>query len=222
MVRRPRIEAMLTMTPGRFAATQRLPAVCATSQAPRRLVSTTASQSSSGISSAGFTMEMPALFTTMSIGPSAVSAASNAAFTDLPDCTSSSTAAALLPAFCSSACRDLRRSARRAAIATDAPAAASVRAKWTPRPDEAPVTSTTLPERSNRLDIADAPLFDVRPISTELCRFVIQIRPHPEEPHEVRRLEGWATIAVYPILRDARLRRAPQDEVVCGSAAYES
>ena len=43
-----------------------------------------------------------------------------------------------------SASSDARRSARRAARAMAAPAAASVRAKWAPRPDEEPVTSATL------------------------------------------------------------------------------
>ena len=76
---------MLTITPGRLAISQRLPAVCATSQAPRRLVLTTASQSSTGISSAGFTIEMPALLTTMSIGPSASSTAAKAAVIESPD-----------------------------------------------------------------------------------------------------------------------------------------
>lgn len=40
------------------------------------------------------------------------------------------------------------------------------------------------------------------------------ITPHPEEPREAWRLEGWATSRLLLILRDARLRRAPQDEVV--------
>src|SRR5471032_2958906 len=34
--------------------------------------------------------------------------------------------------------------------------------------------------------------------------------PHPEEPRDARRLEGWTTRT--SILRDARQRRAPQDE----------
>src|SRR5437762_2685982 len=38
--------------------------------------------------------------------------------------------------------------------------------------------------------------------------------PHPEEPHAVRRLEGWATSRLRPTLRDASLRDAPQGEVV--------
>ena len=94
---------MLTIDPGRFDATQRLPAVWVISQAPRRLVSTTASQSASGMSSAGFTIEIPALFTRMSTGPSVASTLSNAAAIDSADCTSRSTATALAPARCSSA-----------------------------------------------------------------------------------------------------------------------
>jgi len=38
--------------------------------------------------------------------------------------------------------------------------------------------------------------------------------PHPEEHAEGVRLEGWATLAMYPTLRDATLRVAPQGEVV--------
>jgi hypothetical protein len=39
--------------------------------------------------------------------------------------------------------------------------------------------------------------------------------PHPEERATGARLEGWATGKVrVPILRDAVLRTAPQDEVV--------
>ena len=133
------------MLPGRFSATQRFAAPCATSQAPRRLVSTTASQSSSGISSAGFTIEMPALLTTMSRGP----AASSAFPTDSADCTSSSIDLAAILAPSRSACRDFRRSVRRAASTTDAPASPRQRAKCVPSPDEAPVIKTVLPLRSN-------------------------------------------------------------------------
>jgi hypothetical protein len=47
-----------------------------------------------------------------------------------------------------------------------------------------------------------------------LRRMSIHKRPHPEEPRAVRRLEGWGHAPrPLPILRDARLRRAPQDEV---------
>ena len=43
-------------------------------------------------------------------------------------------------------------------------------------------------------------------------------RPHPEEPCAARRLEGWERAPrLRPILRDARLRRAPQDEVCLAS-----
>jgi hypothetical protein len=35
------------------------------------------------------------------------------------------------------------------------------------------------------------------------------------------RLEGWDTPRSLPILRDAALRAAPQDEFVCGSALNE-
>src|ERR1051325_2086520 len=40
------------------------------------------------------------------------------------------------------------------------------------------------------------------------------LRPHPEERSEGPRLEGSAASpGMWPILRDARLRRAPEDEV---------
>jgi hypothetical protein len=47
-----------------------------------------------------------------------------------------------------------------------------------------------------------------------LRRMSIHKRPHPEEPRAARRLEGWGHAPrPLPFLRDARLRRAPQDEV---------
>ena len=51
-----------------------------------------------------------------------------------------------------------------------------------------------------------------RPARNELNQF--KLPPHPEERREAARLEGWATGKVrVPILRDAVLRTAPQDEV---------
>ena len=50
----------------------------------------------------------------------------------------------------SSAASASRRSARRAATTTRAPTASSTRAKRSPSPDEAPVTTATLPSRRNR------------------------------------------------------------------------
>src|SRR5918993_140151 len=48
----------------------------------------------------------------------------------------------------------------------------------------------------------------------------INTRPHPAEPRAARRLEGWATMVLYPTLRDAVLRTAPQGECFgAGSAA---
>src|SRR5262249_21390069 len=38
--------------------------------------------------------------------------------------------------------------------------------------------------------------------------------PHPEEPCVAWRLEGWATPRLFPTLRDAALRAAPQGEDV--------
>jgi hypothetical protein len=39
-------------------------------------------------------------------------------------------------------------------------------------------------------------------------------KPHPEQRREAVRLEGWEPVLLLPILRDAALRAAPQDEVV--------
>ena len=49
------------------------------------------------------------------------------------------------------------RSARRAQIATSAPASANPVANATPRPDEAPVTTTTLPSSVKRLRMLGTP-----------------------------------------------------------------
>ena len=91
----------------------------------------------SGISSAGLTIEIPALLTTMSMGPSARSTASKAAAIDSADCTSSSTASPPCAVASSSACSDARRSAaprrehdgraRRASIARNARQAPTTR-----------------------------------------------------------------------------------------------
>src|SRR5258705_11509106 len=43
-----------------------------------------------------------------------------------------------------------------------------------------------------------------------------QARPHPEERSAGPRLEGWEPVLLLPILRDAALRAAPQDEVGAG------
>jgi len=42
------------------------------------------------------------------------------------------------------------------------------------------------------------------------------LKAHPEERREAVRLEGWEPVLLLPILRDAALRAAPQDEVVLG------
>src|SRR5690606_40252711 len=46
---------------------------------------------------------------------------------------------------------------RRAASTRSAPAPASTRAKWAPKPLDAPVTSTRLPLRENRLSVMTGP-----------------------------------------------------------------
>ena len=63
---------------------------------------------------------------------------------------------------------------------------------------------------------------EMRRTTTRRCRlrlrdFLETKSPHPEEPRAAWRLEGWATRkCLWPILRDASLRDAPQDEVVGG------
>src|SRR5262249_13463477 len=69
--------------------------------------------------------------------------------TDSLDVTSRSIALLLMFVFESSACRDCRRSARRAASTTLAPASPKHFAKCAPSPEEAPVMRAVLPLRSN-------------------------------------------------------------------------
>jgi hypothetical protein len=53
---------------------------------------------------------------------------------------------------------------------------------------------------------------------SDLSWVLICKQPHPEEHAEGVRLEGWATTTLYPTLRDAALRAAPQGEVGSVSA----
>ena len=93
---------------------------------------------------------MPALLTRMVIGPSAASAPATARATEARSVTSMASAAASPPLARISAASCSSTSTRRAASATLAPAAASTRAKWRPKPEEAPVTSAVLPASENR------------------------------------------------------------------------
>jgi hypothetical protein len=84
----------------------------------------------------------------MSIVPISVSAWATADLMLSGSVTSSATTCASPPCDSSSARNVFRRSMRRAASTTAAPAWLSVRANCAPRPLEAPVTKATRPERS--------------------------------------------------------------------------
>src|SRR5215469_12752117 len=185
------IEAMLMMRPGLPSATRCAATSRAMSQAPLRLVSTTWSQSSSLCSSGFLTMAMPELLTRMVTGPSSVSAAVTASLTLADEVTSQATGKARPPSPSISAASASRRSSRRAASATLAPARASTFAKCQPRPAEAPVTRAASPPRSAVKDMA--PLVSelaARPVAQheflDLARRGLGERP---EHHRPRRLE---------------------------------
>ena len=116
---------------------------------PRRLIAVVWSKSSTDSSVEDPSPLTPALAITVSTGPNAASAASNAAMIDGSLPTSTDTASALWPAAVSSALIASSRSVRRAPIKTLAPAVATSRAQRSPIPDEAPVISTVRPARSN-------------------------------------------------------------------------
>ena len=86
------------------------------------------------------------------MGPSAASASAKAFATEARSVTSMATAAAWPPRPRISASSCFRTSRRRAASATLAPASASTRAKWRPKPEEAPVTSAALPSSERSFD----------------------------------------------------------------------
>ena len=141
---------MLTIRPPRLASISRLATSVASSHGPRRLVSSTASTSSSDILCARWASGMPALLTRMVTSPTSASAVSSAA---------------MICAGVGDVERDRHRTCRRAALISAgdlvepvdppgrrrprvAPAAARVMAKRRPRPELAPVTSATWPVRS--------------------------------------------------------------------------
>src|SRR5215467_1018053 len=150
MAPNPRIEAMLMIDPPRPVATMRRAASCPTRTTPSRLTAMTARHSSS-LMRVKYAFEgMPALLTRMQIGPNAASVCSTPSATDARSVTSMATAAASPPSALISAASRCNASMLRAANATLAPAPASTRAKWRPKPDEAPVTRATLPASESR------------------------------------------------------------------------
>ena len=153
----PRIEAMLTMAPPDPELRIHPAQAFATRKAPLRLVSSTASNRASSVSSQARVSAMPALLTRMSMPPSPAITSSMPAATLAPSETSSRTATASCPAAIRSAATRWQSASRRAAMATCAPSRASNRAKCSPRPPDAPVTSARLPFKP--ADKADLPAF---------------------------------------------------------------
>jgi hypothetical protein len=139
----PTTEAMLMIRPQRRFIIPRCAARIATN-AERRFVSRTASQSSSFIRSIRLSFVMPALFTRMSQDPKASSTACTSVVTSAGTRMSqanpraSPSSSATCSAFASS----------RPTTATFAPHPISVRAISRPMPRVDPVTRATLPERS--------------------------------------------------------------------------
>ena len=80
--------------------------------------------------------------------PTSVSVCATADWMESLSLTSSSTTVASPPSPMICARSSLSLSTRRLASTTAAPACASVRANWAPRPPDAPVTKATRPERS--------------------------------------------------------------------------
>ena len=128
-------------------AIMRLAVSCATKKAPRVLVSKTKSKSSGVTSTMRCVVETPELLTRISMVPASVSAWAMAARMLSGSVTSRRTTWALPPFDSISARSSFKRSTRREASTTLAPAAASVCAKRAPRPLDAPVISATLPSR---------------------------------------------------------------------------
>ena len=146
--------------PLRLAAMRRA-ASCPTRNTPSRLTDITERHSSSLVLVKKAPEGMPALLTRMVIGPSAASAPATAAATEARSVTSMASAAASPPPARISAAIFSSASSRRAARATLAPASASTRAKWRPKPEEAPVTSAALPASESRSLAVIVPAFSV-------------------------------------------------------------
>src|SRR3984957_15047804 len=103
-----------------------------------------------------FRIAKAALFTRIAIGPRLRSTASRAGFSVLRCETSSLSAIAGTPVFSSIASVSRLRSSLRARIATDAPASARPSAIPRPMPPLPPVTTATLPLKSNDFGLAIA------------------------------------------------------------------
>ena len=117
-------------------------------KSPRRLVSMIRSQSASVTSSADLRTITAALLTRISIFPKSPITRETSAATDDISLTSVGTATAFSPSFCRDSAACCPSAARRLAMTTAAPAAASPRAMARPIPWLPPVTMATFPERS--------------------------------------------------------------------------
>ena len=145
--REPSTEAMLTIAPRSPALISRCAACCATRKTPLRLVSTTVSQASSGMSARKCSRLTPALLTTTSARQPCWSISLKASSTDCALVTSMDTVSASPPAATIRAWVSSSFPVRRAARMTRAPAPASTSAKPAPRPVPAPVTRAVRPSR---------------------------------------------------------------------------
>ena len=148
--RNPSMDAILMILPGFSALIIACAAACATRNTPLRLVSITASQSSSFKSTRKPSRLMPALFTRISAMPADDSASAKQSRTEAESVTSTSTHIALPPLSAIDWAVSSSFSRLRAARTTVAPASASVSANCRPRPEPAPVTRATRPSRLNR------------------------------------------------------------------------
>src|SRR5512143_172474 len=145
----PKIEETL-MTLPRFCRIMCGATACATRKYPFRFVSRTRSHSSSDRSRVVLRTFTPALFTRMSIFPKDATTASTARPPLSLRRTSISNDSARTPDATAAARVSRSPPASRAHSARSHPAFASPIAMARPSPFEAPVTSATLPERSNR------------------------------------------------------------------------
>src|SRR5438045_5940581 len=155
---RPRIDAMLMIRPRRRGTIERRPTSWQVRNSAVRLRWMTLCQPSSGWSSVVAPHVAPALFTRMSTGPSAATASSTigaiAAVTDM----SQTTATDSIPCPPRRATASSSSSRLRATSATRAPISPSASAICKPSPREPPVTSATLPVRSNSCRTPKCPL----------------------------------------------------------------
>src|SRR6185295_14659692 len=219
MAPKPRIDAILTMEPPVPLAIMRRAASRPTRNTPSRFTAITSRHSSSLVLTKKEPDGTPALLMRTVMGPATACAASNARPTEAWSVTSSSTAQALPPAERISASSWRRRSSRRAASATAAPAPASTRAKCAPNPDEAPVTRAVLPVR-------EGIPFDEGPRSSVQCVRPRGLTPPDSilhllelEPGQIVRVGGEVAQADAPLDRHAsagRMRGHEQHRLAAG------